>query len=166
MLADLVIEQTEELSSMREERELLDRFTQLHLSKLTEDRGDLWAAAVAAFRDLLPAIGGIEERFSLNKLEAILENGLGQEKAEKEVRRLIQESNAVAKTEIQRATAQSGFIAAKEAQVLVLGALQIVLKVIESYVPESDRDRVRTIAQADFVRVTSGSVRHGAESRN
>lgn len=112
---------------------------------------ELWSQAADAFRDVREALAegdATKTVAALNALEAVLQNGLGVAKAEREARDLIQESVPVRRVEIQRLYAAETAVTAKEAVALMAA----ILDAVNRNVPDAE---VRKRIAAEFVRLSA-----------
>lgn len=118
------------LLKAQEHLALLETLLCERLDKLgKESQAELWGQALDAYREARGAMndGDADKTMSsLGTLGNILENGLGQAKAESDIRALIQESVPVRRVELQRLYAEETAVTAKQVQALMAAVLDAI----------------------------------------
>jgi len=131
----------ESLLQAQEHLALLETLLGERLGKLGEtSQAELWGQAIEVYRGTRSAMSdgkAAETMSGLELLGNILENGLGQAKAESDIRALIQESVPVRKVELQRLYAEETAVTAKQVQALLAAVLDAINRFVDD--PEAKR---------------------------
>lgn len=129
------------LLQAQEHLALLETLLGERLGKLGEtSQAELWGQAIEAYRGARSAMSdgkAAETMSGLELLGNILENGLGQAKAESDIRALIQESVPVRRVELQRLYAEETAVTAKQVQALLAAVLDAINRFVDD--PEAKR---------------------------
>ncbi len=129
------------LLQAQEHLALLETLLSERLAKLGEEsQAELWGQANDAYREARAAMNdgdAAKTMTALGSLGDILKNGLGQAKAESDIRALIQESVPVRRIELQRLYAEETAVTAKQVQTLLAAVLDAINRFVDD--PEAKR---------------------------
>lgn len=152
-----------ELISLRRQVAVLETFWQEHAAKLGEvSSAELWDAARNAMSEVKAAVkkGSPGELMAaLTSLEGILDNGFGQQQAERSIRDIFQEQLGLARAEAHRLAQLESNLTAKEANVM----LALVLESIRRHVPDP---AARSAIASDLVKFTTRETGERTHSLN
>lgn len=138
------------LIDAQEHLALLETMLSERFAKLGEiSPAEMWRSAIEAYQECRRAMseGDTDGTIrSLSTLEHVLNNGLGQAQAERDIRDLIQEAVPVRRVELQRLYAEETKVTAKEVQALLAALLDAINRHV------SDPDAKRAVS-AEIVRL-------------